>query len=377
MLNFHLFKEVYLIYEKNVIDGGTYRVVVSKENGYPDNVPFTRLLASATSFDELVGEGKQFSTFVDLVNSLSNKYDEVKERINIYVDKEAFVKFSVAWTKTLFESPTADSAYNFVKSYVARANRGFIDPRDVAKQKLITLTRDEFTTEFNSFNGDLSGATAFVADNTDFLSIEVVLGTYLANGSLKETFVKKLLKHQRDQFVSFARDYRKDLVSAVLRKDFIDGAGLKTYTLDNIEDVVSDPALATFWKIFEISQNDVDGINQWAELPSDQDIENFKQYFVDQIWKVFQQEPSSCVRRFKLLKHLRTFPTLSDESLLDIMNFEIFEDMSSSFSSPLIGEGSFNTIYVDILLEPIRDAKAQNIPEDRSYLQPYIIRTAQ
>src|SRR6056300_62420 len=101
---FHLFKKIYLAHE-NIIDVNFDRVVISQTNGVAARdylqAHHGQLLSYGQSMTDLIGDGKTYSSFTNMLDTLATKSNETGKRIVIYVDNNNFTKFIVNWYKTV------------------------------------------------------------------------------------------------------------------------------------------------------------------------------------------------------------------------------------------------------------------------------------
>ena len=122
----HLFKKIYLDIDENL---NTFkdRVVISKDHGYRissdlENSFDGKLFYFSLSLDEMIGEDKRFSSFIDMMNNISLKLEERNRPIIIYADKETFLKILISWFKLILKEPKLDACYNFLISYSFKEN---------------------------------------------------------------------------------------------------------------------------------------------------------------------------------------------------------------------------------------------------------------
>lgn len=368
----HLFKEVYANYDKN-INLKYYRVVISETQGFQIDQTLgdpNRLLHFATSFESLIGFSKQFPSFLDFIKYLSEKQDELGAPIQVYLDKAAFVKFTAHWYKLIFANATADASFNYIRTYQSKININKLDRSSSPDQYLID--RAEFTQAFNSVNEGFTSAATFVGSIAPALSLELIVASYLGSNNLKSVLTEKLRLTQLADLGSFMKEIRIDILNSVLRSKFKNTFNLGTYTVDNLESSVNDPALNFFFNIYNtVADNLNNNTNNWSAV-SDADIDAALDTIERMAKEIDSIENTSSVYRLSLIKHLKS-SNLETDWLPAAIDYEI--DSHCSFFCSL--NPVFNSLFMDVILEPIRIAKRNGQEADKGYLAPYRIRGAE
>ena len=362
----HLFKEIYADYDTNV-NVKYYRVVISDANGYPVDSSLNPaiLLHHARSFDDLIGDGKQFSTFSDFITFLSNKHDELGYVIQIYLDKPAFAKFTANWYKLLFVNCTAESAFNIVKSYQTKAFNATRTRNNSNNPHLLTLS--EFTSVFNLVTEDFSQMARFVVANTDKLSTELIVPAYYNNGSLGNILAERLRVSITNDLAAFFKEVRSDILNSALNPAFRQAIGSNLYTINNVEEMINDPALDIFFKIHDVVQTNAISPNpDWSSI-SINEIDAVIALLDHLTREIYRTDRVPFLHVVYLLKHL----SLSDGDWLDIILAHELA-LPSSFSTPT--NILFNSLFVENILSPVKVALAANTEPNTSYLSPYALR---
>lgn len=352
----HLFKETYLNHDAN-INIKYNRIVISNDNGYPSAGDPAKLLAYGKTVEDVIGQGKQFANFLDLLGFLDNKQTAVgNAQIQIYADRTAYIKLSAHWLKVLFANGTADSAYDFLKCNLSKINLLVIDR--TSTESLIDIDRTEFTIAYNSIVDNFESYNTFITNNLQSLSMEVLVASYLANNSVKSQLSEKLRLLELSEISGFCSEVKSNLFNSAMRSSFRTASGLQTPTIDSLEMIVNDPAFDLFFTLYDSVKN-----NNVASL-SNELIDQIKANVESLTSEIFCVNDTSSVNRLLLLKQLKG-TTLSDEGFDSIMSYEI--NSHFSFASSL--NSAFNTFFIDLVVDQYR-TNTQNT----ATLIPYIIR---
>lgn len=245
----HLFNKTYLDIDK-FIDDSQDRIVISAQNGFrmlgrPEPEQYGWLHAYGTNFDEVVGEGKAFSSLYDMLAFCLTKNDTDNRRVIIYCDKDTYMKISALWFKTIFQSITAIQSYKIVKADFARTI--LLGSKQMARVQAEYLaampTEEEFASVFAA-NTPVGDATAFLASTANFKSLEFLLASYLYDGSYKAQ-LKSIYRLMINRNVeSMLRDAWSCLRTNALQTEFQSAIGIQLYTVENIISLLDDPAVA-------------------------------------------------------------------------------------------------------------------------------------
>lgn len=190
---FHLFRKVYLDIDSN-IDAYMQRIIISGTNGYQDGADKTKYAVLEVS--ELIGEGKEFTTELDLFKKCKELTDGADDKLVIYCDRLTFTHLFIAWHKTLLANIDVDSlwkvfAYHMDKQsyYSAVTTRSENVGFDLLKPS--SWDKDVFTSQFSSINAtpDTTWNNSIVND----VSIDYLLATHIKSST---DAVKTALKNK-------------------------------------------------------------------------------------------------------------------------------------------------------------------------------------
>ena len=184
----HLFKKIYLDIDENL---NTFRdrIVISKNHGYRvssdlENSFDGKLFYFSLSLEELIGENKTFSSFVDMMNQISLKLEERNKPIVIYSDSENFLKILINWYKLVLKEPKCDECYSLLKSYSFKENLFSNGRMRISHtQYYLNFEKNLFDSLFEIININKTEKENFVKENKKFFSIEFLLASYLFDGS--------------------------------------------------------------------------------------------------------------------------------------------------------------------------------------------------
>lgn len=366
----HLFKKVYIEFD-TMLDNNYDRFVVSKEHGF-DVLPTVRDIHTgehigfAQTYEDLVGVGKRFDTFLNFINFLNDWTVRTNKPVVIFVDKDAFLKLAIRWYKTVFQNAQAPTTYALIQSHLMKVKHlnfpkvtsfNLNDINAVIQQ--CALTEEEFTGMFNSIVDNQPTAQAFVTATKADLSIEVLLASYLYDGSNKEELKAKLIELLKRDIQGFIMEAKDIVFANITKQSFRDLLGITTeYSYSNADGIQNEPSL--FWFFHSLVYNSAEttsfysgsGIN-WQHFNTDDVIDQFivviKKVMLE--WEhVNSTAPSA--QRLHFIKYLRD-NALTDEQLTEVIDFEINNPGCSGFAG--IDRSKFNVYFLDYLLEPFRN----------------------
>jgi len=274
----HLFNKTYLDIDA-FIDDSQDRIVISAQNGFPmlgrpEPLQYGWLHAYGTSFDEVVGAGKTFSSIFDMFQFCLDKNISDNRRVIIYCDKETFMTISSLWFKTIFKSIDAEHSYKFVKSAFARSV--IIGAKSNARIQATYLaqipTMSEFSTAFAGASTEAS-SEEFLASIANFKSLEFLLSSYLVDGSYKEQLktVYRLMINRTVETMML--DAWKCIRYNALQTEFQSTVGISHYTIDNILDLLSDPGVAGLVNALPYTLPSTEGVKSSLDLTTISDTE--------------------------------------------------------------------------------------------------------
>jgi hypothetical protein len=365
----HLFKKIYLDIDENL---NTFRdrIVISKNHGYRvssdlENSFDGKLFYFSLSLEELIGENKTFSSFVDMMNQISLKLEERNKPIVIYSDSENFLKILINWYKLVLKEPKCDECYSLLKSYSFKENLFSNGRMRISHtQYYLNFEKNLFDSLFEIININKTEKENFVKENKKFFSIEFLLASYLFDGSSSEE-VKKILKVLiKKDLEKYFYEIKEILLVHLLRKAFQQKLQTtKVYDFSNFYDIVNDesPLVKVFFKK-EIWNNE--GLfkpstsgNIKFENITDDDIDNFIKFteISGEEWEEenFYRFNKSDKYKLTFLKHI-TKDVMTDEELKEIIDFELKGNHAAgTFYS--IDLETVNHYFIDFVLNCVKE----------------------
>lgn len=200
----HLLKRNYLVPDFKA-ENNKKRLIVSKEYDKVNSirVSFDNLqpcVFSCDSFESLIGPGEYFNSWGDFLIFL-----EAEEKIYIYVDEDAMMKFFILWVKTIMPNMTPAVAYRCYNTYVQRIkiqfpavilNNSFLEYR---KSQLLSYklpSKASFIKAFGNMNTGLDETTRkqWVDKNKSDISLEWHLANYEIDRNHLSVFKQKYIE---------------------------------------------------------------------------------------------------------------------------------------------------------------------------------------
>lgn len=377
---FHLFKKIYLDIDKNLKTFND-RIVISKNQGFRIASELEesfdgKLFYFSTSLDDLVGDDKQFTSLVDMMNKISMSLEEKGRPITIYADEENFLKLFIFWCKLVLKDAKSEECFRLLKSYCFRENL-FSDGRIKISRKNVSLDfeKEIFNSLFETITVDSSEKEVFIGKNKQFCSVEFLLASFLYDGSsskeLKNIF-KILIKKDLEKYFY---ELKEILFVHILRKSFQTKIQTtKSYDFSNFYEILNDesPLVKVFFKK-EIWNNE--GLfrpstsgNINFENITDADVDNFMRFteLAGEEWEEenFYRFTKSDKNKLTFLKHI-TKDVMTDNDLKEIIEFELKGNHAAgTFYS--IDLETVNNYFIDFLFNSYRENKKEDI-------KPYIL----
>jgi hypothetical protein len=255
----HLFNKVYIEHE-DCISPDYDRVVISATNGVElykslEEISSGELIAHATSLDELVGAGKTYASYVAMFTALANKVKESGKVVYIYVDPTTYYKLSALWLKIVLPNVTSADATRYMRTNHLHQKLWHYSRKTatVAIDALAngTFNEGQFQFDFNNTLVNRSDYESFINDNVAGFSVELLLASYVYNGSRKtelKNSIKPLLKKEIEKLLY---EFKEVVVYHMSNASVMTALGSSTtYTIDNLQDAVNDSAskIAVFFK---------------------------------------------------------------------------------------------------------------------------------
>lgn len=335
---FHLFSKVYLASD-STINLNFDRVVVSERYGIGmyqalDKVSYGELFAYGKTIDSVLND----KTFGEFIESLNEKVNQSDKKLIIYADDDNFSKFISLWFKSIFLNPTSESSWKIIDDYIRKEKilknwrySSTSTESDIFKE----VSETKFTEHFNETQPqNLSSITSE-------LSFEILLASYLANGtqkdSLKQTLSTLLNRSMQELAIeikhTYVKNYRKPAFPSLpVEPTFFSESSL--YKGESIGRVSG--------------SSSVDLVDATSE-----DIELFKQTAVKVLteWDQFNSN-SNIVNRVGLINFVRT--EITDEQLNYLINFEK-TSLSNNRLYSSADEEKINIYFLDFVLNSTQE----------------------
>lgn len=350
----------------NIIDVNTDRVVISQTNGIDIRdylkAHHGELFAYGQTMSDIIGDGKTYSSFINMMDTLAAKSGDTEKKIVIYVDNNQLTEFLVTWYKTIFANPDKDATKDLIDSKIFRYkvfNRG----RFVRVSHNGTLTTEMEISNYDNVWAGISAPsssdrTTFINNHKSGFNIELMLANYYNNGGLKDELkstIKTLMKKDLEKYLL---ELKEIFFVHFLNSNFAGKLSLsKTYNFENMADILDDTS--TFpdlflndriWK-YKYMNHATTGDNVHFTNITAQDITNFKDFTTKsgECWSeenVYTQIKSDVNK----LDFLDIYTDFTDARLTDLLNAEsTFENAAGSFFS--IDLETVNHYFVQTILE--------------------------
>lgn len=323
----YLFNKVYIASD-SAIDINFDRVVISQKYGIKmygalDQIVSGKLIAYSKNLDEI--------NYSELIETLSNHVDQHGKKVIIYADDANFSKFLAIWFKSVLKTPTTDSSWNIIDSYIKKEHilKNWRYASTSSNLPIFTqLTKEMFFQDFNSAES--------LELNVVNLSFESLLATYLASGEKREEFKNSLFNILNRSMQELVLEIKHTYIKNYKKPNFID--------LDVDLDFFTKSSLYPSESLGRVSnQFDVNILQA-----SQEDIDKFKSIAVKMLteWDQFK-ESSSVVSRISLIDYVRT--ELNDEQLNYLINFEK-TGLSNNRLYSSADEEKINIYFLDYIL---------------------------
>jgi hypothetical protein len=371
---FHLFSKTYIDIDA-VIDNNENRIVISETCGFPMLEMLQPLYAGFSqsygeTFEDVIGEGKQFATFLDMMQFCYDINQEGK-KIIIYCDQTSYMKIVSHYFKTIFVDINAESAYRICKANFSKdvlvTHRSIAGMSGHYQNWLPSL--EVFTPIFNEAGINETQADAFLTNIGNQRSVEYLLASYVYNGSFKEELKNRvylmLTRHIEEQLKEVWRSIQQN----ILRKHIQDRLSTKLYNIDNLTDLLDDPTFAIL-KSTNAWRAASGGVNP-GRTPLD-----LSQYSDEEITLMIRQarltflgnetlEHPTIERVIFYIGILRN-NQISDQELTDIINFELDPPDDQRFWS-MKDDETINIFLADFVLETKKYGETSD-------LAPYLLK---
>ena len=328
----YLFNKVYIAND-SAIDINLDRVVISEKYGIHmygalDELAYGKLIAYGKSLEDILTN----LSYDTLIHNLNDHVNETKKKIVIYADDINFSKFTAIWFKSILKSPTANSSWNILNSYIEKEKllKNWRYVSMLTDSPIFShVTKENFIRHFNSIETSYSL-------NVDNLSFESLLATYLSSGEKKEHFKNALINILSRSMQELVLEIKHTYIKNYKKPSFID--------LDVDLDFFTKSSLYPNEHLGRVSTQSVVNIVG----ASQEDIDKFKLVATKILteWEEFKTT-SSVASRISLIDYVRT--ELTDEQINYLINFEKTQ-LSNNRLYSSEDEEKINVYHLDFIL---------------------------
>jgi len=383
----HLFRKIYLEQDIN-IDLDKDRIVVSEQCGVPNwNVLDTIGLGQLIFYGKNLYNLNTPVSFLELLNILNERTKENNKTIYIYADKNNYYKILSLWYKIILPNATVNDVISFVKLFFDYKNFWKISRFYNFKKIWSTspdwlFDRNKLETEYNSLIINSDDYETFINENVGKFNIELLLASYLYNGSRKEELKAIMIPLLREELSKSLYGIREHFTYCLLNKKFLEKLGIvHTIDINNILYILEydNPIIKTFyqnnsvWKLNFLSHAAYDIMNNWGsdsmisfENITDEDIFNIKQFLIN----IGISETDSAGMEWRYLLDLIPLVksnTITDEQLDQLINHqESQESLVTTGTFYSISFPTVNTYFVQHIFNQFNE-------DNTEILAPYVI----
>lgn len=203
----HLFKKTYLEID-SFIDGNIDRIIISETHGNP---PYSKmeifydgiLMGYGLTLDDVAGEGKAFSSFLNMLKACYQHNVNANTKVIIYCDKPSLMKILTMWHKLILQNPTSANSFSILRAHfnkqIYMTNASYERANDQDNYEAFGINESEFTACFN--NTTLTEQDQdFLNSIRDSLSLELYLSSYYYNGTFKDQ-LKSVVKLMATRYI--------------------------------------------------------------------------------------------------------------------------------------------------------------------------------
>jgi hypothetical protein len=377
----HLFKKIYLTFDGE-IDLNRHRLIFSKIHGNElsedlVNFFFGELHLFSHDIDDLIGENKRFSDYIDFFNFLNDIQDQNDTRIFIYCDVDSYRKIICNWFKIIFENIDVNSAYkilefNFLKRKLLATRNTSIKTLSQTSNAFDEMlqTKNNFETYFNLINLPQQKLINFYENIKTSLSIEYLLASYLYNGQNKNTFKIVLEKMINRMLEDAMKEIVLNLFDIVMVKKIQDKMGLKRYNSENIMEIFNDEKLKELietntWRFLDENGNFERVDFKKISLDKKDKIKEAYKLILNATYNEISSEENYIHNRIDYMYYLNE-NGISDDDLNEIINNEcLFEIETTLWSNQ--DQESINLFFTQYSMEKYSENNLET-------LKPFLLR---
>lgn len=385
---FHLFKKVYLDFDDK-ISMSNDRIICSKEyGGLQDSADLSKafygkVIAKANSIDNLIGKDKQFTTFLNMMESLNDSVDTYGSSVFVYCDKESYYRFAIKWLKIILPSCDSNSAWKFFKSHIFK-EKNFVNSRvsassafaeNVNSWLILEAEFKQYWDECKITSTTRNNFAEFINKVKSNLRVEFLLAAYLYDKSYGELLAKAISPLVKKDLEKFLYEHKEIILVHFQRPVFQELLEVQNgpYTFENFYDMVDDPAplvqLMFKPEIWGETRSSMYAPTSSGSVKlngfTDEDIDNLKVYskltgqiWSDELWYTNQRSNAaytqaymrSEIDKFEFIKFFRNKDELTIDELDQILEYEIYHQYHAAGSFYAIDLRTVNTYFVDFLL---------------------------
>lgn len=372
----HLFNKVY-VSSDNLIDVNLDRIVISSKYGHPmkqsiDEVSYGLLLTYSTSLQEAIGEGKQFSDWLDFFQTINEYTKQSGKKFIIYCDDSSLMALLSVWFQTILPNANKESIKHLVNSLAFRYN-AFYKGRFFQNNGNTDYTFHLETSLFDSSYIEVDDAIQLPEEIKTKVGVEYMLASYLYDGKSYKHELKAALKTLiTKDLQKYLYELKEIFLVHMMTKRFTDRLSLqKQYNFSNFEDMLEEDS--KFVKVFmdkdiwtypymSTPTSSMDRIN--LEAITEEDVKVLKEFTViaGECWD--EESVYNFVKSdISKLDFLGIYKNFNDELLFKIIDTESkFEHAAGSFFS--IDLNTVNHYLITALLEA-------NDKKDNGFLKLY------
>jgi hypothetical protein len=377
----HLFKKVYLTFD-NEINLNRQRLIFSEIHGNGmskelNDFFFGKLHLFSHDIDELIGQDKQFSDYIDFFSFLNEIQNENDTRIFIYCDVNSYRKIICNWFKVIFEQIDANSAYKILEFNFLK--RKLLATRHVTKKTLSSTSnlfdemieiKNNFESHFNSINLNQQKIISFYNNIKEYLSIEYLLASYLYNGQNKILFKVVLEKMINRMLEDAMKEIVLILFDIVMLKKIQNKMGLKEYNAENVLEIFEDKKFKDLietntWRFLDENGNFERVDFKKISLDKKDKIKESYKLILNSVYNEISAQENYEHNRINYMYYLNE-DIISDENLNEIIQKECLFEMETTLWSNQDQE-SVNLFFTQYILEKYSE-------NNLNYLNPYLLR---
>ena len=249
---FHLFDKVYLEFDAK-ISAETKRVVISETCGSPDILQpgssFQDSIHAGRTIEDLIGEGKTFSSELDFFKQLKTLGDSFSEPLIVYCDKISFLHLFIAWHKCIIDNISANTLWKIFLFLIEKETylSNFLDNPSNLTFNQFNSNQWDRTVFDNKFDAiPVSQDRTWNSNMIPNLGIELLLLGYVVNPTdiIKSALKSKIVLLTSRSLLSEIFEAKFELILNYQNKKLQNL--LSVSDLENLQQLFSQPRLEIF-----------------------------------------------------------------------------------------------------------------------------------